>query len=69
MHKEVVFKMERVVLTASDGMLLTNGEIYAKRLELGDWDSPNNYYEIAEEEYNNILENQIETQIQGVEHG
>lgn len=48
--------MDRIVLDASEGMLLTNGEIYAKKIELGDWDSPDNYREIPIEEYEKMLE-------------
>ena len=48
--------MDRIVLAAPDGMILTNGEIYAKIIELGDWDSESNYHEITEDEYNKIME-------------
>lgn len=48
--------MDRVTLNASEGTILTNGEIYAKRIELGDWDSPDNYREITMDEYNAILQ-------------
>ena len=48
--------MDRAVLTASEGMLLTNGTIYAKRLELGDWDKPENYREVSIKEYEKMLE-------------
>ena len=54
--------MERVVLNANESMMLTNrgfvtnGEIFAKRVELGDWDSPDNYREIPIEEYEKMLE-------------
>lgn len=54
--------MDRIVLNASEGMMLmnrgfvTNGEIFAKRVELGDWDSPDNYREIPIEEYEKMLE-------------
>lgn len=47
--------MDRIVLNANEGMILTNGEIYAKRIELGDWDKAENYREITEEEYNAIM--------------
>ena len=40
--------MDRVVLTASEGMILTNGNTYATRIEL------ENYREIPIEEYNKI---------------
>lgn len=43
--------MDRIVLIAKEGMLLTNGEIYAKRIELGDWDKEENYHEISEDDY------------------
>lgn len=48
--------MDRKVLTASEGMLLTDGTIYVKRIELGDWDSAENYTEISLEEYEKILQ-------------
>ena len=41
----------RTVITADEGKLLTNGEIYAKTITLGDWDKTENYYEITEKEY------------------
>lgn len=47
--------MNRITLKASEGMLLTDGEIYAKVLVLGDWDKAENYREITEEEYNAIM--------------
>ena len=39
------------VITASEGMMLTNGEIYASSVRLGDWDSEENWHEITKEEY------------------
>ena len=48
--------MDRKVLTASEGMLLTDGTIYVKRIELGDWDSAENYTEISVEEYEKRLQ-------------
>ena len=38
------------VLTASDGMVLTNGEVYSTQVYLGIHDSPNNWHEIQEDE-------------------
>ncbi len=52
--------MDRVILNASEGMMLTNGEIYAKRLELGAWDSIDNYHEIPIAEYEAMLEKDVE---------
>lgn len=57
--------MNRIVLMASEGMMLTNGEIYATRLELGDWDSPDNYREIPIEEYEKMLEADAEVDTNG----
>ena len=37
-------------LSALDGMVLTNGEIYAVEVWLGNWDSPDNWHEITAEE-------------------
>ena len=47
--------MDRVVLIASEGMILTNGTTYAKRLELGEWDKAENYREIPVEEYEKLV--------------
>ena len=45
-------------LTASKYMVLTNGEAYGKEIYLGINDSPNNWWEITEEEYEDILKEQ-----------
>jgi hypothetical protein len=42
-------------LTASDGYVLTNGEAYGKEIYLGVNDSPDNWREITNEEYEEIL--------------
>lgn len=42
--------MERKVLKASDGMTLTNGEVFAKEVYLGKNDSPENWNEIPDSE-------------------
>ena len=39
-----------ITLTASDGMTLTNGEIYSKQVYLGIHDSPENWREIPDSE-------------------
>ena len=41
-------------LTASEGMVLTNGEAFGKEIYLGVNDSAENWREITEEEYNEI---------------
>ena len=38
------------VIEASEGMTLTNGETYSKRIYLGTHDSPENWYEIPDEQ-------------------
>lgn len=48
--------MGRVILKATDGMIYTNGKDYARVAFLGTGDSPDNWWEIAEEEYNKITE-------------
>lgn len=45
----------RIKLTASEGMILTNGEAYGKEVYLGSNDSADNWHEITEEEYNTII--------------
>ena len=42
-------------MTASEGMMLTNGEAYGKEIYLGKNDSPDNWHEITDEEYEKIL--------------
>ena len=39
---------------ASEGTRLTNGVIFGKVIDLGEGDSPDNYQEITEEEYNEL---------------
>ena len=43
-------------ITASEGMVLTNGEVYSKEVYLGCNDNPDNWHEITEEEYEEILQ-------------
>lgn len=45
----------RIKLTATDGYVLTNGEVYGKEIYLGVNDNPDNWHEITEEEYAEIL--------------
>ena len=42
--------IELRVLTASEGMVLTNGETYSTKVYLGIYDSPENWREIPEDE-------------------
>jgi hypothetical protein len=42
-------------ITATDGYVLTNGETYGKEIYLGCNDSPDNWHEITDEEYAEVL--------------
>ena len=49
--------VELRILTAADGMVLTNGETYSSvggKVYLGVNDNPDNWHEITEEQYNAI---------------
>ncbi len=50
--------MELKVLIASEGMVLTNGEAFGKSITLGKNDSPENWYEINEAEYEKLIKEQ-----------
>ena len=52
--------IELIKLTASDGYVLTNGEAYSKEVYLGCNDKAENWREITEAEYNEILKQQEE---------
>ena len=52
------FEMRKI--TASEGMVLTNGEAYGKEVYLGCNDSQDNWHEITDEEYKEILDKQQE---------
>ena len=54
--------IELIKLTASEGMVLTNGEAYGKEIYLGCNDSPDNWSEITDAEYEETQkDNQEET--------
>ena len=56
-----IMKQETITsikLIASDGMILTNGETYGTEVYLGTGDKAENWHEITEEEYNEILAEQ-----------
>lgn len=55
--------VELRILTASKGMVLTDGEAYSSvggQVYLGVNDSPDNWHEITEKEYNEIVAEQGE---------
>lgn len=47
--------MERKVLKASKGMVLTNGNIYGKTIYLSDNADKNAFYEITQGKYDEII--------------
>lgn len=52
---EVDETMSITKLTAADGMVLTNDEAYGKEIFLGKYDSPENWHEITDAEYAEII--------------
>ena len=50
--------IEKNILKADEGKVITNGETFATVVYLGKNDSPLNWTEITEEEYHQILQEQ-----------
>lgn len=48
--------MDRVVIDASEGKILTDGEIYGRTIYLAEGQNADDFYEIPFEEYLNTLE-------------
>lgn len=48
--------MKQKKLIATDGMILTNGEIYGKEIFLGKGVNADDFHEISQEEYEKIIE-------------
>jgi hypothetical protein len=53
----------RTVLKAEEGMILTDGEIYGRTVLLGVDRSAEEFHEITEAEYNEILSEEDESEI------
>lgn len=47
--------MDRKILISSDGMILTNGEIYGKTIYLADGEDESAFKEITQEEYEKLV--------------
>lgn len=56
-------KIELIKLTASDRMVLTNGKAYGKEIYLGVNDKAENWHEITDEEYAEILKAEAESEV------
>lgn len=52
--------MERTVLTASVGMILTDGETYGTKIFLADGRSADEFHEISLEEYEYLMEAEVD---------
>lgn len=52
--------IKQVILTADDGMYLTNGETYGKTVVLPESADTSVWYEITEQEYEKIIAEQEE---------
>ena len=55
MKKETI---KQIILTADEGMYLTNGETYGKTVVLPESANTNDWYEITDIEYNRIMESE-----------
>ena len=55
MKKETI---KQIILTADEGMYLTNGETYGKTVILPESANTNDWYEITDIEYNRITESE-----------
>ena len=58
--------MERIILKAKDGYILTNGDTYGSMVYLGAGDKQENWREIPIEEYNEIMKAEEEKAINGI---
>lgn len=53
--------MERRILIAHEGMILTNGEVYGTQIFLAEGVDASAFYEITREEYEAIMAAEAET--------
>ena len=62
MYKEEI--MARSYIEAKDGYILTNGEIYGAVIFLAEGIDASTFHEITLEEYNQIVESNIEDELE-----
>lgn len=51
----------RKVIEATEGRILTNGEVFGRTIYLAKGDSGDDFYEITDEEYNSLQESEEAT--------
>lgn len=56
-------KVTQIILTADEGMYLTNGEVYVKEIRLPETADQSVWHEITEEEYNSIIAEENESEV------
>ncbi len=48
--------MERIIMTATEGHILTNGEVYGRTIYLAEGETGEGFYEITDAEYEVLQE-------------
>ena len=61
---ETIIELRKI--TASKGMVLTNGDAYSKEIYLGKNDKAENWHEITDAEYEAILKEQEESELEDI---
>ena len=51
----------RDYIEATEGTMLTNGDVYGKKIYLADGEDSDAYYEVAEEEYQATVDGELAT--------